>query len=85
MIKCTFHHEFHFDKSPYVDDSSRLTVYGSDTFVAVPLLKLVQTHVNDCVVGIDIGRDRHPRSAEILQLKGGSLHRGLFHMGEMYN
>lgn len=85
MIKCVFHHEFSFDKSPYVDDRSRLTVDSSDTFAAVPLLKLVETHIDDGVVGIHVGRDRHPRSAEVLKLKGGSSHRSLIHMSETYN
>lgn len=70
MIKCVFHHEFSFDKSPYVDDRSRLTVDGSDTFATVPLLQLIQSHINDRVVGIDIGGDRHPRAAEVLELEG---------------
>lgn len=85
MIKCVFHHEFSFVKSPYVDDRSRLIVDGSDTFAAVPLLKLVQPHINDGVVGIHVGRDRHPRSAEVLKLENSCSHRGLIHMGGVYN
>lgn len=80
MTKCVFHHEFSFDRSPYVDDRSCLTVDGSDTFATVPLLKLVQSHINDRVVGIDIGGDRHPRAAQVLELEGSCPHNHLLKM-----
>ena len=74
MMKCVFHHEFSFDKSPYVDDRSRLTVDGSDTFATVPLLQLAQPHIDDCVIGIHIVGDGHPRAAEVLKLKSSCSH-----------
>ena len=77
MWKCTFHHEFRAAKSPYVDDGSRLAVDGSDTLAAVSLLQLVQAHVDDGVVGIDVRGDGHPRSADILKLKNRCSHGSL--------
>ena len=74
MIKYIFHHEFDFDKSPNVDDSSCLAVDGSDTFAAVPLLKFLEPHINDRVIGIHIVGDGHPRPAEVLKLKSSCSH-----------
>jgi hypothetical protein len=85
MIKWTFHHEFRFDKSPYVDDGPCLTVDGSDPFAAVPLLQLFQPHINDRVVGIHVVGHRHPRSADILKLKDSCSHHLIQKSGELYN
>ncbi len=52
------YNEFSSAKSPYVDEGSRLAVDGSDTLAPVPLLQLVQAHVEVVVVGVDVRRDR---------------------------
>ncbi len=76
MMKYTKYNEFSDAKSPYVDDGSCLTIYRPHPLATVSLLKLVQSHVDDRVVGIDIRGHRHPRAADILKLKNRCSHGG---------
>lgn len=75
MIKCKKYNDVSTDKSPYVYDGSCLTIYRTYSLADVPLLQLVQAHVEVGFVGVDVRGHRHPRAADILKLKGNRTHK----------
>ena len=54
MMKCVFYNEYSTDKSPQVYQGACTTIDSPDPLAAIPLLKLIQPHVDGHVVSVDV-------------------------------